>query len=396
MIHTQALKMQSYIFDRLYCKEINLFYDYITDNSEGSNTANLPNLTEISAQAPNPCGYSTGMEDSSLNGGIMLDAVVAAYKTTGDEKYKNLAREIYSGLRLCAEAHGYAGYIARSVSPFDKKSVYFDSSRDQFTNWVYGAYRYYESGIATEEHKESIKSCIIAVAEKCLRDVNEESNYSLLRADGKSGLVLGMWGSLGAHEYLRMPMFYLAAFAVSGETKWKKLYESYRDEAIEESFKIDCSTLWHAYCSLQMQYSVCLCRDLEDDENYKRRYTELSEKIADYYIARIEAMCKDATPEKLTGKFMPWRTLTARYRGIVGGRAYYNPAQPKEATDAFYILRDIGNSSHVIALAGKGTPEHTQLILGVMDNVDTSNHYTGGPIDLYGAYMLLEYNNRAK
>ena len=234
-------KIENYIWNNLYCDKTNLFYDFRTSKEKDSHIVNLPLPEYIASQVPNPCGYSTGMEDSSLNGGIMLDSTVAAYEVTGDDKYREQAVKIYSGLRLCAEAHGYPGYIARSVSPIDKKSVYLDSSRDQYTNWVFGAYRYYRSGFATAEHKDSIAKAIVGIAQKHEREVTPENNYCLLRPDGKHGRVLGMWGSIEPHEFLRMPMIYLAAFYVSDDIHWKEMYLKYRQEALERSFEIDCS-----------------------------------------------------------------------------------------------------------------------------------------------------------
>lgn len=390
----QIDKIESYIWNKLFCDKTNLFYDFRVSKEKDANISALPKPELIRAQVPNPCGYSTGMEDSSLNGGIMLDALIAAYEVIGDRKYAEQARTVYSGLRLCAEAHGYPGYISRSVSPDDKKSVYLDSSRDQYTNWVYGALRYYNSGIASDEHIESIRNAIVGIAEKHEREVTPENNYSILRPDGKPGRVLGMWGNIDAHEFLRMPMFYLAAYHVSGDDHWKKLYQSYRDEAIKGSFEIDCSKLWHAYCSLQMQYSVRLLYDLEDDPAYKNEYKRLMCTVADYYVPRIVSDCESLVSGRsgidLCASYGVWYKLQARFTGFIGGYAYYNPTHPKEASDAYYALRDIGNSAQVIALAEKADENILSAIISVIEAIDVENHYTAGPIDMYGAYWYLK------
>jgi len=386
-------KIENYIRNNLYCDKTNLFYDFRTSKEKDSHIVNLPLPEYIASQVPNPCGYSTGMEDSSLNGGIMLDSTVAAYEVTDDDKYREQAVKIYSGLRLCAEAHGYPGYIARSVSPIDKESVYLDSSRDQYTNWVFGAYRYYRSGFATAEHKASIAKAIVGIAQKHEREVTPENNYCLLRPDGKHGRVLGMWGNIEPHEFLRMPMIYLAAFYVSDDIHWKEMYLKYRQEALERSFEIDCSKLWHAYCSLQMQYSVRLLYELDEDEHYRAEYKRLMCKVADYYVQRIVSECEDLVSGKsgvdLCASYGVWNKLQARFTGFIGGYAYYNPTHPKEAADAFYALRDIGNSAQVIALAGNAEQRILDAVISVADAIDTENHFTGGPIDLYGAYWYL-------
>ena len=84
-----------------------------------------------------------------------------------------------------------------------------------------------------------------------------------------------------------------------------------------------------------------------------------------------------------------WNKLQARFTAFICGYAYFNPTHPKEASDAFYALRDIGNSAQVIALAGMSEQRILDAIVSVIDATDTENHYTGGPIDLYGAYWYL-------
>ena len=79
----------------------------------------------------------------------------------------------------------------------------------------------------------------------------------LLRADGKESLVNTMWGNLGPHEFLRLPMFYLAAFHVTGDKKWQTEYLKYRDEAIQKSHGFDYNAS-RSYCALQMAYSLRL------------------------------------------------------------------------------------------------------------------------------------------
>lgn len=394
-------KIHYYIWNKLFYKGTNLFYDYLISDNPEDTIAAMPSPELVNAQIPNPCGYSTGMEDSSLNGGIMLDAVVCAYEVTGNEAYINEAKKIYDGLRLCAEVHHYPGYIARSVSPHDKKSVYLDSSRDQYTNWVFGAYRYYNCPFVSAGHKKSIANTIVNIAKKHEREVVAENNYAILRPDGKPGRVLGMWGDVEAHEFLRMPMFYLAAFYVSGDIKWKDLYEKYRQEALQKSFEIDCSKLWHAYCSLQMQFSVRLLYELEEDAYFKSEYKRLMEKLADYYLGHIVKDCERVTCENseivLDCAYVRWDKLLARYTGTIGGYAYYNPKQPQGTVDCFYALRDIGNSAAVIALSGgKATREVLSAIVSVIEKIDVDRHYTGGPIDLWAAYWRLTKDLESK
>lgn len=57
----------------LYCPETELFYDYRTSADPAERFALLPTAEEIGVDFPNPCGWGTGMEDCSLNGGLALE-----------------------------------------------------------------------------------------------------------------------------------------------------------------------------------------------------------------------------------------------------------------------------------------------------------------------------------
>ena len=75
------------VFRRFFCPETELFYDYVIDDQSNA-WHHLPLPDDIKANVPNPCGWGTGMEDSALNGGSALDALVLAYEKTGDPRIK--------------------------------------------------------------------------------------------------------------------------------------------------------------------------------------------------------------------------------------------------------------------------------------------------------------------
>ncbi|MBR5528033.1 MAG: hypothetical protein IKV97_03445, partial [Clostridia bacterium] len=85
---------------------------------------------------------------------------------------------------------------------------------------------------------------------------------------------------MGNHEYLRMPMAYIAAWGVSGDEHWLELYRNLRAEAYERSKPM--SEYWHLYALQQMQASVLVCYELENDEVWKEKYLSLMNSVADY------------------------------------------------------------------------------------------------------------------
>ena len=87
-------------WNRLFCEKTNLFYDYIVNDTPDGNVSSLPSPALIAADVPNPCGWSTGMEDSVLNGGSMLDAIIARYNVTADKALKGYADRVFAGFVL--------------------------------------------------------------------------------------------------------------------------------------------------------------------------------------------------------------------------------------------------------------------------------------------------------
>ncbi|MEE0929019.1 MAG: hypothetical protein UIG59_07480 [Acutalibacteraceae bacterium] len=386
-------KALRFIFDRFYCKDTGLIYDFLIDGKNAWH--HLPSPEDVKRQNPNPCGWGTGMEDSVLNGGSAIDALVGHYAATHDEWAKKLCLELFEGMMLCATVSEHKGFIARSVSPADKKSYYINSSRDQYTHWIYAAVRLYDSPIADDAVKNKIREVLVAVAEKCLRDVTEENGFELLRADGKAGIVSKMWGKLGAHEYLRLPMFYMAAYYVSGDEKWKCEADKYRFEALEKT-KTFQPHKHSTYVLLQLQYSLRLMYDLCPEKNFKTGCLALMDYLSDYGENNIPSVCKRLEGiGRLNFKYKKWNVCCPIDCGEYGGYKYLNPAQSelKENT-SFYPLRAVGELASLIALhpEKRVDPNLPKLLDRLADGIDYDEHYTYAPLLVACGYMLCEEN----
>ena len=66
---------------KLFCEKTNLFYDYCVGNADDCAVWHLPSPEAIKLQVPNPNGWGTGMEDSVLTAGSVIDALISMYKT---------------------------------------------------------------------------------------------------------------------------------------------------------------------------------------------------------------------------------------------------------------------------------------------------------------------------
>ena len=163
-------KSWNFVWNRLFDGRTCMFYNYLVGQEPDAATRYLPEPELIHRLVPNPGGYGTGMEDCMLNAGLMMDAVIARYEATGDEAMREYAAKVYRGMELDATVSPQKGFLPRGVTPADGQSHYIDTSRDQYTNWFYAAYRLYFSALSDDAQKESIRRCLTAMAEKMEAD----------------------------------------------------------------------------------------------------------------------------------------------------------------------------------------------------------------------------------
>lgn len=381
-----------FIWDRLYDDRTGMFYNHLVGTEPDAATKYLPEPEMIQRLVPNPGGYGTGMEDCMLNAGIMMDAVISRYEATGDETMRTYAAKIYKGMELDATVSPQKGFLPRGVSPVDRRSHYIDTSRDQYTNWFFGAFRLYFSALATDEQKWSIRRCLTAMAEKFERDVIPENHYNFLREDGKIGVVGQMWGDIHPHEFLRMPMLYLLTAKTTGDPHWMELYLHYRDEAVEKS--LDYVPLsGPSYAALQLQYSLRAVWELEEDAKTKAALLMLMQKLAEPYkkltVQKAKELMTPEGAEWLAIPYTPWQKSKFRYAGFHGDMAYFTP-EPSDFREhlTYYPLRAVGEGVAIAALCPGHTvaPEAVEALTGMADFVDYDKHATCAPIALLDGY----------
>jgi hypothetical protein len=188
----------------------------------------LPTREEVQNGIPCSCSYSTGIEDGALKGGTLLAIMTDEYEITHDPEIQEQAATIFSGLRRLGLAGDPPGFVPRWVLP--DGSCYTDSSGDQHTMFPYGLWRYYRSGLPSEEDKKDIRCIIDRIARRIV-----DNGCAVLTRDGARAHAGGA---------LRGPALYgvlLAAHATSGNKEWLTLYESKHatehDEHVKRFFK---------------------------------------------------------------------------------------------------------------------------------------------------------------
>jgi len=350
------------VWQRFYLPSVQTFGDYLSSYEPGREQAHLPTAEEVRRQFPNPCGYSTGMEDGAILGGAMLSVLFDRFAVTQDASLRARAAEVFAGLRRCATVHGVRGFVARNVCTEDGRSIYINSSRDQVTHFVHGLWQYDHSPLSDEPTREHIRTLLAEVAERMLATVTPANDFDFLRADGER-CPLGicrMW-NVQAHEAARLPMIYAAAWDVTGEERYRSLWRRYAAEAIAQSTQP--GEHKPAYALLQMQCSLELLHALEPEPALKAEIGERMRHVRELAARRFAMVAKQLSgedPDKLAMLGPDWRTVP-EWKDQKG---YANP-QWGPFRAVWHLTREFGESALVLLMtepAALSTEEQRLLV----------------------------------
>jgi hypothetical protein len=292
---------------RFYLPRTHLFYDYLTSYEPGKELSHLPTADEVRREFPNECGYGTGMEDCMISAGTILSLIIDRYAVTGEESLRRRAYEVFMGIRMCATAHGVPGFLARAVCADDLKSIYPNSSRDQYTHAVHGLWLYAKSPLCNAETRKEVGAILSAIADRMTRNVVPENDYDSLRADGTRDTrrISRMW-NVNWHEAARLPMIYAAAWDVTGKKEYYDLYRHYLVPAVGQSMTPRDQQA--TYALLQMQSSIELLASLERDPELKADMDKIMTMVSRICAGR--ALNAEIAAERLdfTKLCTDWRT----------------------------------------------------------------------------------------
>ena len=400
-LHSKMDDAWRYIWSGLFCQKTGLFYDYRTSRNSEHPFDHLPTPDEIAVQFPNPGGWGTGMEDSMLNAGSVMEILCLRKKLESFPEALSLAAEVMNGMIRCAHIHGVDGFLVRSICPEDGRSCYFNSSRDQFTLAVYGAWRFLCTfPEAPEPLLAGTRRLLVDIAQYCERVITTE-NDDLLRLDGKPALVSTMV-HVGAHEKLRLPMFYAAAWLASKDQHWFDLYRQYALPGIEETLLIDKTRHWWDWELPQLQLSLELLREIEPDPELKAKYAsamfiaaELAGRELRDKLAKAAGFFGDWDSLNVDWRSMPMiarpETLSTSGRSILfGGYPYMMPQFPEAYDTPSGLLRGIGNLSYTCLMCRNYTPP-PDLMTGFLRTAikpEYANHGSAGPINMLHGYWI--------
>lgn len=373
-----------FVCDRLFFEKTNLIYDHVLDD-----LSYFPTSADAEASYPNPCGYGTGMEDSMINGASMLLACIGRWKLERNTEARELAHRLVKGILDCQATAKSYGFLPRSVTPLDGKSHYIDSSRDQYTLCVYAMHVYLSSGLVTDEERQRIADMLVSFATRAERNVTPENGYDLLREDGLPTLCTVMWGEgIDNHEVMRLPMLYLAAWEVSGDSHWLTLYRSIRDEGIARSLPMK-GRYWHLYTLQQMQMSVRLCYDLDPDALAHKRCEEILSAVADYVEELIpKTRTSLHARADYNAPFLSFREVPLAERRIAVAGGCPNLSPVRDEADSFFVLQDAADTLNAVNLCPERTPsaDTYRLFEEGVDKINFTTHVTSAPVQMLEAY----------
>lgn len=341
-------------WERFYDGRTNLFYDFVCSYDPQKRLANLPTSKETSRQYPNRNGWGTGMEDCAISGGVMLSMICDRFAATNDAGLRPFAEKAFAGMVLLGTLSPSEGFVIRGVSPADGKSHYSESSRDQYTWYAYGLWRYYHSPLSRPEDKAQIRKIITAVCARLERNVVAANHYRIGREDGTFDTIVDQMWENAAHEVARLPMIYAIGADLTGEKRWRELAGRFSPEAAEkskgESTKIP-------YALLQQQVSLEALYQLEQSAELKQEWLDamrLVSRRAEVFLAR----CRSYKAPEAETIDLDWRTWP-----LHGSMGYRVPTRPEVSNSDNRTVREPAEAALTLLLCPQPSLTSEQLAL---------------------------------
>ena len=369
-----------------FLPSLNLFYDYTTGDSFEHRFDHLPRPEEIAAGDPDPCGWGSGMEDCALHAGAMLDTAIRCGEF-------ELASRVLIGLESLVVRHGRPGFVARGFSPFAGNLCYPNSSRDQFTLAVFGAWRAFCS-MPSEVERRCAAGILRNISDYCLEIVTAENGFNLGRFDGGPAMVSLMRRGCAPHEALRLPMFHAAAGVATGEPERIVAATAILPEAIAKTLEMRDDGGWWDISLSQFQLSIAVLLECGRFPEAAGTLREVSRKICRLTRRELDILLArgEADPARLNARMCDWRDCPRRLLvapAAEGGRPYLHVTPPREYLMAAGVLRGIGNLLTTLFYGGEApAPETGRRISRLLRAVDFPHCGCGGAIQLLQGVSL--------
>jgi len=291
-------------WERFYDERTHLFYDHVCRSDPAERLALLPSPEEIRRQFPNQNGWGTGMEDCAISAGVMMSMICDRFEVTQDASLREPAGKVFAGMVLLGTLSPSKGFVIRGVCPADQRSHYIETSRDQYTWYAYGFWRYYHSPLSSSRERAKMRKIIDAICARMERNVVPKNDYHIGKEDGAfNGLVDKMW-KVQPHEAARLPMLYAIGADLTGKRRWRELARQFGPEAAAQSRGNSTKIV---YALLQEQISLEALYQLEDAKELKQQWLELMQLVSSRAAAALEK-CRGYAPPEDAKIDLNWRT----------------------------------------------------------------------------------------
>jgi hypothetical protein len=198
-------------------------YGILVDFCDLEGKVNLPTPEECRAGKPNALGWFQPIENGAMFNGLYLDAVVNRWRSTKSEEDATKARRLMEGLLLLNSISEVKGFVGRGVST-DGRSHFPMGSDDQTGPWYIGLWRFYDSGLATDEEKDRIRKHL---AETTAAIVSLGWNMPAEAPFGKRGTFEGFHFEKAVRKLFVMKLM----ARVTGDASWEERYRAELDLA---------------------------------------------------------------------------------------------------------------------------------------------------------------------
>lgn len=355
-LEVQAKAQQAWqaSWQRFYDDRTHLFFDQACSPDPQERQAALPSPEEIGRQFPNQNGWGTGMEDCAISAGVMMSMICDRFEVTRDPSLREAARKVFAGMVLLGTLSPSKGFVIRGVCPADQRSHYIETSRDQYTWYAYGFWRYYHSPLSSSRERATMRKIISAICARMERNVVAKNDYHIGKEDGSfNGLVDKMW-KVQAHEAARLPMLYAIGADLTGKRHWRQLARQFGPEAAAQSRGNSTKIV---YALLQEQVSLDALYQLEDSPELKQQWLALLQLVSSR-AAVFLARCRDYSPRE-EGKIPPnWRTW--KVQKTMGYRV---PTPPAFLVKEDKTVREPAEAALTLLLCPGATLSEEQLTL---------------------------------
>jgi hypothetical protein len=271
------------------------------------------------------------------------------------------------------------GFVIRGVCPADQKSHYCESSRDQYTWYVYGLWRYYHSPLSSAAQRETMKQIVGRICARLERNVVARNDYHIGREDGTfDGVVDKMWNVL-AHEAARLPMIYAIGADLTGDAHWRELARRYAPDAAKQSSG-DSTKI--AYALLQEQVSLEPLYQMEQSPELKRQWLD-DMRLVSARSAKFLDNCRAYQPLDATGVNLDWRSWPTR-----SSMGYLVPIAPDIVWKEDRTVRQPAEAALTLLLCPTValSPEQLALLRQMVAQVDHAKAVTYGLYYTQAAY----------